>query len=54
LGLALKVLPTLRDFDTVEDLHLFIREAKDQQNQIFSSRTKNVLQELAKRLTNRE
>ncbi|PJA78764.1 MAG: hypothetical protein CO149_02605, partial [Nitrospirae bacterium CG_4_9_14_3_um_filter_51_5] len=54
LGLSLKVLPTLRDFDTVEDLHLFIREAKDRQNQTFSSRTKNVLQELAIRLTNRE
>lgn len=54
LGLSLKVLPTLRDFDTVEDLHLFIREARDRQNQIFSARTKNVLQELAARLTNRE
>jgi len=54
LGFTLKILPTLRDFDTVEDLHLFIREAKDSQSQIFSSRTKYVLQELAKRLTNRE
>lgn len=54
LGFTLKILPTLRDFDTVEDLQLFIREAKDSQSQIFSSRTKNVLQELAKRLTNRE
>lgn len=54
LGLSLRVLPTLRDVDTVEDLDLFIREAKDRQNQTFSSRTKNVLQELATRLTNRE
>jgi len=54
LGLTLKVLPTLRDLDTVEDLQLFIRDAKDRQNQTFSSRTKNVLQELARRLTNRE
>lgn len=54
LGLSLKVLPRLRDLDTVEDLHFFIRDAKDRQNQTLSSRTKNVLQELAKRLTNRE
>lgn len=54
LGLSLKILPTLRDLDTVEDLHLFIREAKDRQSQTFSSRTKNVLQELATRLTNRD
>jgi rSAM/selenodomain-associated transferase 1 len=54
LGLSLEILPRLRDLDTVEDLHIFIRNAKDRQNQAFSSRTKNVLQELAKRLTNRE
>lgn len=54
LGLSLKILPKLRDLDTVEDLHMCIRDSKDRQNQMFSSRTKNVLQELAKRLTNRE
>jgi uncharacterized protein len=54
LGLSLKILPTLRDLDTVEDLHIFIRDARDRQNQTLTSRTKNVLQELAKRLTNRE
>jgi rSAM/selenodomain-associated transferase 1 len=54
LGLSLKILPKLRDLDTVEDLHICIRDAKDRQNQAFSSRTKNLLQELAKRLTNRE
>jgi rSAM/selenodomain-associated transferase 1 len=54
LGLSLKILPMLRDLDTVEDLHSFIRDGNDRQNQIFSSRTKKVLQELATRLTNRE
>ncbi len=54
LGLSLMVLPKLRDLDTVEDLQICIRDSKDRQNQTFSSRTKNVLQELAKRLTNRE
>lgn len=54
LGLSLNILPKLRDLDTVEDLHMCIRDSKDRQNQMFSSRTKNVLQELAKRLTNRE
>ncbi|HBP89101.1 MAG TPA: TIGR04282 family arsenosugar biosynthesis glycosyltransferase [Nitrospirales bacterium] len=54
LGLSLKILPTLRDLDTVEDLHMCIRDSKDRQNQMFSSRTKNVLQELAIRLTNRD
>lgn len=54
LGLSLKILPKLRDLDTVEDLQICIRDSKDRQNQTFSSRTKNVLQELAKRLTNRE
>ena len=53
-GLSLEILPRLRDLDTVEDLHICIRDAKDRQNQTFSPRTKNVLQELAKRLTNRE
>jgi rSAM/selenodomain-associated transferase 1 len=50
MGLKLKVLPMLRDLDTVEDLHVFIQEAKDRKNQAFSSRTKGVLQELAKRI----
>jgi uncharacterized protein len=54
LGLTLEVLPKLRDLDTVEDLEIFIRGANDRQNQTFSSRTKNVLQELARRLTDRE
>jgi rSAM/selenodomain-associated transferase 1 len=54
LGLTLKILPKLRDLDTAEDLHICIRDSKDRQNQTFSSRTKNVLQELAKRMTNRE
>jgi hypothetical protein len=54
LGLSLAVLPKLRDLDTVADLDQFVRDANDRQNQTFSSRTKNVLQELARRLTNRE
>jgi uncharacterized protein len=54
LKLSLEVLPRLRDLDTVEDLLVFMRDAKDRQNQTFSSRTKNVLQELARRLTNRD
>ncbi|MDR4460451.1 MAG: TIGR04282 family arsenosugar biosynthesis glycosyltransferase [Nitrospirales bacterium] len=54
LGLSLKILPKLRDLDAVEDLHMCIRDLKDPQNQMFSSRTKNVLQELGKRLINRE
>ncbi len=54
LGLSLKILPMLRDLDTVEDLHLFIQESKDRKNQTFSSRTKNVLQELEKRVATRD
>ena len=50
MGLRLKVLPMLRDLDTVEDLHVFIQESKERNNQMFSSRTKGVLQELAKRI----
>jgi uncharacterized protein len=53
-GLSVKILPELRDLDTVEDLQAFIQDAKDRQNPIFSSRTKNLLQELSKRLTCRE
>jgi rSAM/selenodomain-associated transferase 1 len=54
LGLSLKVLPILRDLDMIEDLQDFIQETKDQKKQIFSSRTKNVLQELEKRLATRQ
>lgn len=54
LGLSLKILPVLRDLDTVEDLQVFIQNSKDRQNQMLSSRTKNVLQELSRRLTCRE
>ena len=54
LGLSLEILPQLRDLDRVEDLQICIRDSKDRQNQTFSSRTKNVLQELARRLINRE
>jgi len=53
LGLSLKILPMLRDLDTVEDLQVFIQESKDRKNQVFSSRTKNVLQELEKRVASR-
>ena len=54
LGLTLTVLPILRDLDTVEDLQVFVQDSKDRKNQIFSNRTKNVLQELAKRVATRE
>ena len=54
LGLSLKILPMLRDLDTVEDLQVFIQESKDRKSQVFSSRTKNVLQELEKRVATRE
>lgn len=54
LGLSLKILPELRDLDTVEDLQVFIQAAQNRQNQTFSSRTKNVLLELSKRLSGRE
>lgn len=54
MGLSLKILPTLRDLDTIEDLEVFIQESKHPKNQIFSSRTKNVLQELEKRVATRQ
>jgi rSAM/selenodomain-associated transferase 1 len=54
IGLSLKILPRLRDLDTVEDLQVFIQDSKDRKSQIFSSRTKNVLQELEKRVATRE
>jgi rSAM/selenodomain-associated transferase 1 len=54
MGLSLALLPELRDLDTVEDLQIFIQDAKNRQNQTFSSRTKNVLHELSSRLTGRE
>jgi len=54
IGLSLKILPRLRDLDTEEDLQVFIEESKDRKSQVFSSRTKNVLQELEKRVTARQ
>ena len=54
LGLSLKILPMLRDLDAVEDLQFFIQESKEQKSQVFSSRTKNVLQELEKRVATRK
>ncbi len=54
MGLSLKTLPMLRDLDTIEDLQAFIQESKDKKNQIFSSRTKNVLLELEKRVAQRQ
>jgi len=54
LGLSVNLLPILRDLDSVEDLQVFIQESKDRKNQAFSSRTKNVLQELEKRLATRQ
>ena len=53
MGLSLKVLPMLRDLDTIEDLQAFIQESKDRKSQIFSGRTKNVLLELEKRIVTR-
>ena len=53
MGLSLKILPMLRDLDTIGDLQAFIQESKDRKNQIFSSRTKNVLLELEKRVATR-
>ncbi len=53
MGLSLKVLPKLRDLDTIEDLQVFIQESKHNKDTIFSSRTKNVLQELEKRIATR-
>ena len=54
MGLSLKFLPMLRDLDTIEDLQAFIQESKDKKNQTFSSRTKNVLLELEKRVAQRQ
>jgi rSAM/selenodomain-associated transferase 1 len=53
-GLSVKTLPMLRDLDTVEDLQAFIKESKDPKKQVFSSRTKSVLQELEKRVAMRQ
>ncbi len=53
LDLSVKILPRLRDLDTVEDLQVFIQESKNPKNQVFSGRTRNVLQELAQRLPKR-
>ncbi|MDH5428200.1 MAG: TIGR04282 family arsenosugar biosynthesis glycosyltransferase [Nitrospirota bacterium] len=54
LGLSVKMLPMLRDLDTIEDLQVFIQESKYLKSQTFSVRTKNVLQELEKRLSTRQ
>ncbi len=54
MGLSVKVLPMLRDLDTIEDLQAFTQESKDRKNQTFSSRTKNVLLELEKRVAQRQ
>ena len=53
MDLSLKILPTLRDLDTIEDLQAFIQESKNRKNHTFSNRTKNVLQELEKRVATR-
>ena len=53
LGRSLKILPMLRDLDTVEDLQVFIQESKDRKSHVFSRRTKNVLLELEKRVATR-
>ena len=53
LGLSVKMLPVLRDLDTIEDLQAFVQESKNPKSQTFSSRTRNVLQELEKRLATR-
>ncbi len=53
MDLSLKVLPKLRDLDTMEDLQAFTQESKDKKNQTFSQRTKNVLLELEKRVATR-
>ena len=54
LGLSVKMLPVLRDLDTIEDLQVFIQESKNPKNQTFSRRTSNVLQELEKRMATRQ
>jgi rSAM/selenodomain-associated transferase 1 len=54
LGLSMKILPMLRDLDTIKDLQAFTQESKDKKNQTFSSRTKNVLLELEKRVAMRQ
>lgn len=54
LKLSVKILPMLRDLDTMEDLQFFIHESKNPKNQTFSNRTSNVLQELGKRMATRQ
>lgn len=54
LGLSVKLLPMLRDLDTIEDLQVFIQESKNPKNHTFSNRTSNVLQELGKRVATRQ
>ena len=53
-GLSMKILPMLRDLDTIGDLQAFIQESKDRKNQSFSIRTKNVLLELERRVAARQ
>lgn len=53
LGLSLKILPTLRDIDTIEDLQAVTRDMNLPGPNLVSQRTKNVLLELSKRLKTR-
>ena len=53
LGLSLKILPTLRDIDTIEDLQAVTRDMNRSGANPVSQRTKNVLLELSKRLKTR-
>lgn len=53
LGLSMKILPTLRDIDTIEDLQAITRDMNRPGANLVSQRTKNVLLELSKRLKTR-
>ncbi len=53
LGGTVKFLPELRDLDTKTDLDSFIQESNNPQRAMFSTRTRNVLKELANRLRER-
>ena len=53
LGLSIGLLPTLRDLDTIEDLHQFTNETQGPGKNQFSKRTRDVLQTLAKRVASR-
>lgn len=54
LGLSMRRLPTLRDVDTLEDLHALIQDSKRSGSTGVSQRTQNVLLELEKRLKQRQ